>query len=70
MMTLSRLTELSRSPRTLLALPVGVAFAVTLAACGSSGSSSPTAPKPAAVPPWLSPDRRYDGARDGFARPC
>jgi hypothetical protein len=48
--SLTRLKELSRHPRMLLALPAA-ALAVTLAACGSSAGQSahPAAPKPAGV---------------------
>jgi hypothetical protein len=46
--SLTRLKELHRHPRMLLALPAA-AVAVTLAACGSSGGppAHPAAPKPA-----------------------
>ena len=46
--SLTRLKELNRHPRMLLALPAA-AVAVTLAACGSSGGppAHPAAPKPA-----------------------
>jgi len=48
--SLTRLKELNRHPRMLLALPAA-AVAVTLAACGSSGGlpAHPAAPKPAGV---------------------
>jgi hypothetical protein len=48
--SLTRLKELNRHPRMLLALPAA-ALAVTLAACGSSAGQSthPAAPKPAGV---------------------
>jgi hypothetical protein len=48
-----RLTALSRHPRMLLTLPAAAVLAVTLAACGSSGSSSthPASPKPTSAAP-------------------
>ena len=50
--SVTRLKALSRHPRMLLALPAA-AVAVTLAACGPSGSPSthPAAPKPSSAAP-------------------
>jgi hypothetical protein len=49
--SVTRLKVLTRHPRMLLPPLAAVAFAVTLAACGSSGGAAahPAAPKPAGV---------------------